>query len=143
MRSRVWKLALAVLWATSAFFIGGTGARAEDKLLNEIVEFNGAILFMGSHVPAMIGGAVRGGETTVVGFGETSDGSGKVPDGRTMLRIGSVTKAFTGQVLAGLVSKGTVKFTDRLQDRLGWPVKVPERGGRQIRLIELATHTSG
>src|SRR5207249_4178913 len=24
-----------------------------------------------------------------------------------------------------------------------WPVTVPERGGKQIRLIELATHTSG
>src|SRR5262245_22597068 len=60
-----------------------------------------------------------------------------------MMRIGSITKAFTGQVLAGLVAKGSVKFTDRLQDRLGWPVKVPERGGRPIRLIELATHTSG
>jgi D-alanyl-D-alanine-carboxypeptidase/D-alanyl-D-alanine-endopeptidase len=86
---------------------------------------------------------VRNGQTAVAGFGEIADGSGKAPDGRTMLRIGSITKAFTGQVLADLVAKGTVKFTDRLQDRLGWPVKVPERSGRQIRLIELATHTSG
>jgi len=139
---QVRKLALAALWTASVLFVAA-GARAEDKLLNEIVEFNGAILFMESRVPAMIVGVVRNGQTAVAGFGEIADGSGKAPDGRTMLRIGSITKAFTGQVLADLVAKGTVKFTDRLQDRLGWPVKVPERSGRQIRLIELATHTSG
>lgn len=117
--------------------------RGEDKLLNEIVGFTGTMLFLDARVPALILGAVRDGQTAVFGFGETSDGSGKEPDGNTMLRIGSITKAFTGQALAGLVSQGAVKLTDRLQDRLGWPVKVPERDGRPIRLIELATHTSG
>ena len=117
--------------------------RAQDRLLDEIVSFTGAMLFLDARVPALILGAVRDGRTAVFGFGETSDGSGKEPDGNTMLRIGSITKAFTGQVLAGLVSQGTVRLTDRLHDRLGWPVKVPERDGRPIRLIELATHTSG
>lgn len=135
-------LAFAALSVASALIPAAT-ARAEDKLLEEVVGFNGTILFLESHVPALVIGVVRNGETAVVGFGETSDGSGKVPDGRTMMRIGSVTKAFTGQVLAGLVTQGTVKFTDKLQDRLGWSVKVPERGGRSIRLIELATQTSG
>jgi D-alanyl-D-alanine-carboxypeptidase/D-alanyl-D-alanine-endopeptidase len=138
---RAWTLTFAVVSMASAFL--AASAQAQDKLLNEIVEFNGAMLFMESRAPAMIVGAVRDGQTVVVGFGETADGSGKAPDGRTLLRIGSITKAFTGQVLADLVTKGTVKLTDRLQDRLGWPVKVPERDGRPIRLIELATHTSG
>src|SRR4029450_12550807 len=131
---QVRKLALAALWTASVLFVTA-GARAEENLLNEIVEFNGAILFMESRVPAMIVGVVRNGQTAVAGFGEISDGSVKAPDGNTMLRIGSITRAFTGQVLADRAARGTVKFTDRLQDRLGWPVKVPERGGRQIRLI--------
>lgn len=131
-----WLLTCVVLFAAA-------GARAEDKLLNEIVEFNGTMLFLESRVPGMVIGVVRNGETAVFGFGENADGSGKAPDGQTLLRIGSITKAFTGQALAGLVSQGTVKLTDRLQDRIGWPVKVPEKGGRPIRLIELATHTSG
>jgi serine-type D-Ala-D-Ala carboxypeptidase/endopeptidase len=140
--SRRRMLSFVALSMASVFFVGAS-VRAQDKLLNEIIEFNGAMLFMESRVPAMIVGAVRNGQTAVVGFGETADGSGKAPDGQTMLRIGSITKAFTGQVMAGLVAQGTVKLTDRLQDRLGWPVKVPERDGRQIRLIELVTHTSG
>ncbi|MBV8189003.1 MAG: D-alanyl-D-alanine-carboxypeptidase/endopeptidase AmpH [Alphaproteobacteria bacterium] len=138
-RSRLAVVALATMGA----LLIGAGARAEDKLLNEIVEFDGAMLFFGSHVPGMVIGAVRNGETAVFGFGEASDGSGKAPDGRTVMRIGSITKAFTGQVLAGLLDRGSVKLTDPLQERLGWPVKVPERDGKPIRLIELATHTSG
>ena len=58
-------------------------------------------------VPALVIGAVRNGKTAVFGFGETSYGSGKPPDRHTMLRIGSLTKAFTGQVLAGLAADGT------------------------------------
>jgi len=118
-------------------------ARAEDKLLNETVEFTGAVLFLGSGVPGLVIGATRNGETAVAGFGETSKGSGKTPDGDTLMRIGSVTKAFTGQVLASLVADGTVSLTDPLQTYLDWGVSVPGRDGHVIRLIELATHTSG
>jgi D-alanyl-D-alanine-carboxypeptidase/D-alanyl-D-alanine-endopeptidase len=132
----------------AAALLVATGARAQeasgkDKLLDETVEFTGEVLFLQSRVPALILGVVRDGKTAVFGFGESADGSGKAPDRRTLLRVGSLTKAFTGQVLAGLVADGTVKFTDRLQDRIGWTVTVPSRGGHQIRLIDLVTHSSG
>jgi D-alanyl-D-alanine-carboxypeptidase/D-alanyl-D-alanine-endopeptidase len=141
--TRFSKLAVATLSMGASLLFTAAGARADDKLLNEILEFNGAMLFLETRVPAMVIGAVRNGETAVVGFDKRPDGSGKEPDGNTMMRIGSITKAFTGQVMAGLVAQGIVKFTDRLQDRLGWSVTVPEKGGRPIRLIELVTHTSG
>jgi D-alanyl-D-alanine-carboxypeptidase/D-alanyl-D-alanine-endopeptidase len=132
---------LAVMTIGACLF--GASARAQQKLLDETVEFTGTVLFLQSHVPALIIGAVRDGKTAVFGFGETSDGSGKAPDRHTMLRIGSITKAFTGHVLAGLAADGTVKLTDRLQDRIGWNVTIPSRDGNPIRLIELATHSSG
>jgi serine-type D-Ala-D-Ala carboxypeptidase/endopeptidase len=121
----------------------GASARADDKLLEATVEFTGEVLFLQSHVPALVIGVVRDGKTAVFGYGQTSDGSGKPPDRHTMLRVGSLTKAFTGQVLASLVADGTVKLTDRLQDRIGWNVTIPSRGGNQIRLIDLVTHSSG
>jgi len=116
---------------------------AADKLLDEIVKFMGTVFFLQSKVPALVIGAVRDGNTAVFGFGKTSAGSRKEPHGATMLRVGSLSKAFTGQVLASLVADGTVNFTDRLQDRLGWNVTIPKRGAHEIRLIDLATHTSG
>jgi D-alanyl-D-alanine-carboxypeptidase/D-alanyl-D-alanine-endopeptidase len=120
-----------------------SAASAKDKLLEETVEFTGTIIFLESKVPGMVIGAVRDGETAVFGFGETAKGSGKTPDGDTLLRIGSITKAFTGAVLAAMVADGKVSFTDLLQDRLGWGVKIPELDGKSIRLIDLATHASG
>src|SRR3982074_738221 len=117
--------------------------RADDKLLDETVEFTGMVLFLQSHVPALVIGVVRDGKTAVFGFGETSDGSGKPPDRHPLLRVASFARACTGQVLASLVADGTVKFTDRLQDRIGWNVTIPNRDGHPIRLIDLATHSSG
>jgi D-alanyl-D-alanine-carboxypeptidase/D-alanyl-D-alanine-endopeptidase len=118
-------------------------ATADDKLLEETVKFTGEVLFLQSKVPALVVGVVRNGKTAVFGFGETSKGSAKPPDGNTLLRVGSLTKAFTGQVLASLVASKKLGFTDRLQERLGWNVIVPQRNGHEIRLIDLATHTSG
>src|SRR5436190_6281127 len=97
------KTSLVVLAAAGTLFAASI-ARAQDKLLAEIVGFNGAMLFLEARVPALVIGAIRNGETTVAGFGEVAAGSGKEPDGQTMMRIGSITKAFTGQVLAGLVT---------------------------------------
>ncbi|MGE0258911.1 MAG: D-alanyl-D-alanine-carboxypeptidase/endopeptidase AmpH [Alphaproteobacteria bacterium] len=129
--------------ATAAVVFTAAPGRAADKLLAETVEFTGTMLFLQTKVPGLVIGAVRDGKTAVFGFGETADGSGKTPDGQTMLRVGSLTKAFTGQVLASLAADGTVHFTDRLQDRIGWDVTIPSRAGHEIRLIDLATHSSG
>jgi D-alanyl-D-alanine-carboxypeptidase/D-alanyl-D-alanine-endopeptidase len=118
-------------------------AEAEDALLAETVEFTGFFINITAKSPGLVIGAIRNGETVVRGFGEISDGSGKAPDGDTMMRIGSITKAFTGATLASMAADGKVQFTDKLQDRLGWDVTIPELGGKAIRLVDLATHSAG
>ena len=118
-------------------------AQTEHELLKETVEFTGAVLFLETGVPGLVIGATRNRESAVAGFGETSKGSGKAPDGDTLMRIGSITKVFTGAVLASLVADGTVQLTDSLADHLAWDTTVPERDGHVIRLLDLATHTSG
>jgi len=123
--------------------LGATPARAEDKLLVDTVELTGAVIYLGVKPPAFVIGVVRNGETVVRGYGEIAKGSGKEPDGDTLMRIGSITKVFCGATLASMVADGTVNFGDPLQDRLGWDVKIPERDGKKIRLIDLATHSSG
>src|SRR5262245_54717346 len=69
---------LAAIAIGVCLFAGG--ARANDKLLDETVEFTGTVLFLQTRVPALVLGVVRNGKTAVFGFGETSDGSGKPPD---------------------------------------------------------------
>jgi D-alanyl-D-alanine-carboxypeptidase/D-alanyl-D-alanine-endopeptidase len=130
-------------FAALTILLTGAAPCAEDRSLREAVEFTGAILFHEHKVPALLIGAVRGGERVITGLGETQDGSGVVPDGRTTFRIGSVTKAFAGEVLAAMAVDGSVKLTDSLEKYLGWNVHVPSRDGRTVRLIDLATHSGG
>lgn len=118
-------------------------ARAEDKLLREAVDFTGTLTYLGAKVPAFILVAVRNGETAFAGFGSIAGNGGKTPDLDTMFRIGSVSKVLCGQALASMVRDGKLRFSDRLQDRLGYDVTVPEKAGRAIRLIDLVTHSSG
>ena len=133
----------AIALALSVSTLGATRAVAADPLLEETVDFTGTILFLTAKVPGLVIAVVRNDEVVVKGFGETAKGSSKEPDGDTIFRIGSITKAFTGAALASMVADGKVAFTDKLQDRLGWNVKLPERDGKPIRLIDLATHSSG
>jgi D-alanyl-D-alanine-carboxypeptidase/D-alanyl-D-alanine-endopeptidase len=141
-RHILYSAALALLVVVTGPGVGQGPARA-DKLLDEATDFTGTFIYLESKVPGMIIGVIRNSETSVRGFGKIADGSDKEPDGDTLMRIGSITKAFCGATLASMVADGTVSFTDRLQDRIGWDVKIPERDGKQIRLIDLATQASG
>jgi serine-type D-Ala-D-Ala carboxypeptidase/endopeptidase len=79
----------------------------------------------------------------VVAYGTTKTGEKRPVDGDTVFEIGSVTKVFTSLLLADMVQRGEVALTDPVAKYLPPEVKVPERGGRQITLEDLATHTSG
>ena len=97
-------------WMALAAAVAGSflsNAAAEDRLLEEAVEFTGAVTFVGHKVPGLVIGAVRNGERAVSGFGKTSAGANAAaPDGKTIFRIGSVTKAFAGAVLAAEAVRG-------------------------------------
>lgn len=118
-------------------------AIAEDRLLTEAVNFTGTLTFISAKVPGFILVAVRNGEMAFAGFGKVADKADKEPDADTMFRIGSISKVFCGEVLASMVLDGKVRFADRLQDRLGYAIPLPERNGRPIRLIDLVTQASG
>lgn len=64
-------------------------------------------------------------------------------DGDTVFEIGSITKTFTTLLLAEMAGRGEVGLDDPVAKYLPETVTVPERGGRQITLTDLATHTSG
>ncbi|MBV8544022.1 MAG: serine hydrolase [Acidobacteria bacterium] len=78
----------------------------------------------------------------VVAYGKTAK-DGKPVDANTVFEIGSVTKVFTSLLLADMVNRGEVALTDPVSKFLPPNVKMPERGGKKITLVDLATHTSG
>jgi CubicO group peptidase (beta-lactamase class C family) len=64
-------------------------------------------------------------------------------DSSTVFEIGSVTKVFTGALLADMVARGEVRLDDPVAKFLPKTVRVPSRGSRQITLLDLATQSSG
>lgn len=64
-------------------------------------------------------------------------------DGNTVFEIGSITKVFTNTILADMVRKGEVSLDDPISKYLPATVHVPERNGRKITLLDLATQSSG
>ncbi len=61
----------------------------------------------------------------------------------TLFEIGSITKTFTSLLLADMAVKGEVKIDDPISKYLPAGFKAPSRNGREITLLDLATHTSG
>ena len=61
----------------------------------------------------------------------------------TIFEIGSITKVFTGLLLADMVERGEVNMEDPVAKYLPDTFTVPSRNGRQIALLDLATHFSG
>ena len=135
------RVALGLLSAAS-LTMSAPGAALADPLLEEIVEFTGDVLYLQSKVPGLIIGAVRNGEMAIHGVGEMSDG-GEAPDGDTVLRIGSITKAFTGQVLAQLAADGTVSLTQKVGELAPDVGAGADANITNIRLIDIATQSSG
>lgn len=79
----------------------------------------------------------------IVSHGALAKGDPRRLDGDTVFEIGSMTKVFTSLILSDMVRKGEVKLDDPVQKYLPATVHVPERGGRQITLLDLATQSSG
>jgi len=118
-------------------------ARASQALLDESVGFAGQILFLSIKTPALVLGVVREGQTSIQGFGHRADNATGAPGADTVFRIGSITKTFTGQVLASLAADGVVSLADPLTKYAPEFIAPMSEGGRPIRLIDLATHSAG
>ncbi|MGH7504287.1 MAG: serine hydrolase domain-containing protein, partial [Longimicrobiales bacterium] len=69
--------------------------------------------------------------------------SGPALDESTLFEIGSITKVFTGILLAEMAERGEVRLDEPVAELLPPGTRVPSRGGRQITLVDLATQSSG
>nr|NIM51781.1 serine hydrolase [Gemmatimonadales bacterium] len=88
-------------------------------------------------------GVVSPAGTRYYGYGKTAASGGTTPDEHSVFEIGSITKAFTGILLADMVERGEVHLEDPIELYLPSTVRVPTRGGQSITLVHLATHRSG
>jgi serine-type D-Ala-D-Ala carboxypeptidase/endopeptidase len=79
----------------------------------------------------------------IVAYGASDRGDPRALDDKTIFEIGSMTKVFTSLLLSDMVQHGELRLDDPVAKYLPATVTMPQRGGKQITLIDLATHTSG
>lgn len=100
-------------------------------------------IFAQTHAPGMVAAVVRGDEAVVWGYGVSRQGAGR-PNGRTLVRLASISKLFTNQTLAAMAVEGRMRPEDPLQRWAPPGIVVPRGPGQtQITLVHLASHTSG
>jgi serine-type D-Ala-D-Ala carboxypeptidase/endopeptidase len=81
--------------------------------------------------------------TRVFGYGRLSRDDSRKPDGDSVFEIGSITKGFTGILLADMVGRGEVALDDPAQKLLPASVKLRVFEEQPITLEHLTTHASG
>lgn len=102
----------------------------------------GSDLFLQSGSTGMVLVVVRNNQTYFRGYGETAPGNHQLPTQDSLVRLCSLTKIFTADMLTRLVADKTVRLDDPLQRYAPAHVLVPRRE-QSITLLDLATHTSG
>ncbi|HET9653088.1 MAG TPA: serine hydrolase domain-containing protein, partial [Usitatibacter sp.] len=95
-----------------------------------------------SDEPACVAVALVEQETRFA-FGCSADADAAAPGRDSIFEIGSITKAFTGLLLADMVVRGEVSLDDPASKYSRPGATLPARGGREITLRDLATQTSG
>jgi serine-type D-Ala-D-Ala carboxypeptidase/endopeptidase len=106
------------------------------------VDALGKDLFLQSGSTGIVLIVVRDDQILFRGYGETAPNSHQLPTQNSVLRLCSLTKIFTTDILAKLVADKTVRLDDPLQRYAPARMVVPKRV-RTITLADLATHTSG
>jgi CubicO group peptidase (beta-lactamase class C family) len=94
-------------------------------------------------VGGLAAGVVAQGRYYSFGFGRVSERSSDTPSSITVFEIGSISKVFTGLLLADMAERGEVSLDDPVSRYLPGEAKIPEGNSRPITLFDLATHSSG
>ncbi len=133
----------ACVFSALTWLLAAAPSHAESRLLSEAIGLTGPAMWLASGAPGLVLGVVRGPDSIVAGYGETAKDNGQEPDGKSLIRLGSVTKVFTTEVLADLAAEGKSQLTDPLQAYAPAGITVPGGGDRPITLLDLATHSAG
>ena len=102
----------------------------------------GADLYQRSGAVGLVLVVVRGNHAWFHGYGETAPGSGHAPDEESVIRLCSLTKIFTTDLLTKLAAGKTVRLDDTLASYAPAHAIIPEKT-QPITLEDLATHTAG
>ena len=132
-------------------FIAGAGpvrraagrAGRAPQLASQIVDQYAEHIFYNSGATGMALVVIDGNQVVNRSFGDTKPGNNLRPRPDSLIRIASITKLMTSEVMVKMAAEGQVKLTDPLRKYAPKGAYVPAyNAGQPITLLNLATHTS-
>lgn len=94
-------------------------------------------------IQGIVIGTTQEGKTKYYSKGVRSRTGNEAVDEHAVFEIGSISKTFTGLMLADMVVSGKLKLDDNIQEYFPEGIKAPTRNGESIKLFHLSNHTSG
>ncbi|MBS0857340.1 MULTISPECIES: D-alanyl-D-alanine-carboxypeptidase/endopeptidase AmpH [unclassified Tatumella] len=113
------------------------------ELTSQIADRYAEHIFYGSGASGMAMVVIDGNQRVFTGLGETRPGNHIRPQKDSLIRIASLSKLMTTEILVKLANAGTVRVNDPLTKYAPKGARVPAWHGQNIRLINLATHSAG
>ncbi|SMG20642.1 D-alanyl-D-alanine-carboxypeptidase/endopeptidase AmpH [Cedecea sp. NFIX57] len=99
-------------------------------------------IYYGSGATGMAIVVIDGNQRVFRSFGDTRPGNNVRPQLDSVIRIASLTKLMTSEMLVKMLDQGKVQLNDPLSKYAPPGARVPTFNGQPITLINLATHTS-
>ncbi|WBM72865.1 D-alanyl-D-alanine-carboxypeptidase/endopeptidase AmpH [Buttiauxella sp. WJP83] len=109
---------------------------------SEIADRYANHIYYGSGATGMAMVVIDGNQRVFRSFGETRPGNNVRPQLDSVIRIASLTKLMTSEMLVKMLDQGKVQLHDPLSKYAPAGARVPTFNGKPITLVNLATHTS-
>jgi len=111
--------------------------------LDSAVQKGAAAYMKNAGAVGLMIGVCKDGRNYLYSYGESIKGTGRLPEYDQLFNLGSVAKTFVGTMLAEAVVEKKVKLIDDI--RLYLPGEYPnlQYQGHPVRLVDIASHTSG
>ena len=133
-------IAISIFATFSTSFAGTQSVPPDDEIRKILAERVGE----NEKAVGIVVGIIDPQGRRIISYGQRNAGDARPLDGDTVFEIASVTKVFTALLLADMVEKNEVALSDPASKYLtAVAIKLPERNGHLITLLDLATHTSG
>lgn len=109
---------------------------------DEVVQKSAQKFMSDKHSVGLSVGVIKDNKVYTYNFGEVEKGNGERPTEHSIYEIASITKTFTGVLLAQAVVEKKVRLEDDIRKYLVGSYPNLEFKGQSIRLVHLINHTS-
>ncbi|MDY1813419.1 D-alanyl-D-alanine-carboxypeptidase/endopeptidase AmpH [Klebsiella pneumoniae] len=132
-------LIFAALCAASWTSVQAAQPTVDPVFASDVVDRYANHIYYGSGATGMALVVIDGNQRVFRSFGETRPGNNQHPQLDSVIRIASLSKLMTSEMLVKLLDQGVVKLNDPLSKYAPPGARVPDWQGKPITLVNLAT----